>query len=83
MSKIRSIVAAALVCAAGMSMALRRDDAGRAARWGRTEGRLMTHDVFCEYCGDCRDCSEDDYCIAAEEGKHYFAVYESSHSVKS
>ena len=44
---------------------------------------IVAHDVFCEYCGDCRDCSEDDYCIAAEEGKHYFAVYESSHSVKS
>jgi len=83
MSEIRSIVAAALVCAAGMSMAQDVTTQGGRRDGAEPEGRLMTHDVFCESCGDCRDCSEDDYCIAAEEGKHYFAVYESSHFVKS
>jgi len=80
MSKIRS---GRVGCAAGMSMAQDVTTQGGRRDGGRTEGRLMTHDVFCEYCGDCWDCSEDDYCIVAEEGKHYFAVYESSHSVKS
>lgn len=82
MSKIRSIAADRVGLGRWHQHGAKPDDAERAAGWGRTEGRMMTHDVFCEYCGDCRDCSEDDYCIAAEEGKHYFAVYESSHSVK-